>query len=62
MNDYDANKKKRSCGLMFGVYNNISVTDKDSERSVEYKFILFENMIHLENQSPISNTVQKDQF
>ena len=45
---------------MFGVYNNISVTDKDTERSVEYKFVLFENMIHLENQSPMSNTVQKD--
>jgi hypothetical protein len=62
MKDYESNKKKRSCGLIFGVYNNISITDKDNESYVEYKFVLFENMIHLENQSPLSNTVEKDQF
>ncbi len=42
MDDYDANKKKRSCGLIFGVYNNISVVFKDSDKYVEYKFVLFE--------------------
>jgi len=62
MKDYEANKKKRSCGLIFGVYNNISITDMDNESYVEYKFVLFENMIHLENQSPLSNTVEKYQF
>jgi hypothetical protein len=65
MNDYDANKKKKSCGLIFGVFNNLSemkVNDKEDDSSIEYKFVLFENMIKLENQSPLSNTVQKDQF
>ena len=60
MNDFDANRKKKSCGLIFGVYNNVSfnkVNDKDKDSSVEYKFVLFENMIKLENQSPLSNTV-----
>ena len=60
MNDFDANNKKRSCGLIFGVFNDISLPDNES--TVDYKFVLFENMIHLENQSPLSNTVQKDQY
>ncbi len=49
MNDYNKNKKKRSCGLIFGVQNNISVDTKDKDKSVEYKFVLFENIIRLEN-------------
>lgn len=62
MSDFDSNNKKRSCGLIFGVYKNISVTDEDSEKAVDFKFVLFENMILLENQSPLSNTVDKDQY
>lgn len=45
MQDYEENNKKRTCGLIFGVYN--AVTNDESTDQVEYKFVIFENMVHL---------------